>query len=139
MLKLVSASRPSIKKAIDGSITINSALDNGSFSVPVGVTDLEDPITLPEINQLKGSLTFHPLSLFTVHLKWTDAEDDRIVYRIYALAGKKDTLIDEVIGEYEYTIKNINIFQVPEYYVVPYNTQTKQEGEPSKRITPSFR
>jgi penicillin-binding protein 2A len=116
-----------------------AALDNGSFSVPVGVTDLEDPITLPEINQLKGSLTFHPLSLFTVHLKWTDAEDDRIVYRIYALAGKKDTLIDEVIGEYEYTIKNINIFQVPEYYVVPYNTQTKQEGEPSKRITPSFR
>nr|WP_223492691.1 PBP1A family penicillin-binding protein [Sutcliffiella horikoshii] len=117
----------------------DAGLDNGAFSVPVGVTDLENPITMPESIQLKGSMTFHPLSLFTVDLEWSEAEDDRIVYRIYSVSGDKESLIGEVSGDHQYSVKNINIFNVPEYYVIPYNTQTKKEGNPSKTLKPTFR
>ncbi len=120
-------------------ILVDAGLDNGAFSVPVGVTDLEDPITLPEKINLNGAMTFHPLSLFTVNLEWTKAEDDRIVYRIYSVSGDEENLIGEVSGVNEYSIKNINIFNVPEYYVVPYNSQTKQEGKPSDTLRPTFR
>lgn len=117
----------------------DAGLDNGAFSVPVGVADLEDPISLPEDTKLSGAMTFHPLSLFTVNLEWTQASDDRIVYRIYAVTGDKETLVNEVSGDNQYSIKNVNVFQVPAYYVVPYNTQTKKEGQPSKSIKPTFR
>ncbi|KMJ58125.1 penicillin-binding protein [Bacillus sp. LL01] len=117
----------------------DAELDNGEFSVPVGVTDLEEPITLPENTKLNGAMTFHPLSLFTVNLEWTEADDDRIVYRIYSVAGDKEILVNEVSGENQYSIKNVNVFNVPEYYVVPYNTQTKKEGQPSEPLKPSFR
>lgn len=117
----------------------DAGLDNGQFSVPVGVTDLEEPIALPDKTRLEGALTFHPLSLFTVNLEWTKADDDRIVYRIYSVSDDKEVLMDEVTGESGYSIKNVNVFNVPEYYVVPYNTQTKKEGQSSNTLKPSFR
>ncbi|WP_172971152.1 transglycosylase domain-containing protein [Bacillus sp. THAF10] len=119
-------------------ILTDANLDNQSFAVPAGVTDLENPIVLPDNLTLKGSIGFHPFSLFKANLSWNKAEDERVVYRIYAVVKNEEQLVDEVKGDSNYTVKNVNIFHTPEYYVVPYNTQTKKEGTPSEKIKPVF-
>ncbi|MGM0838707.1 MAG: transglycosylase domain-containing protein [Bacillota bacterium] len=120
-------------------IVRESGLDDGMFSVPAGVTDLEEPIILPEVEELKASLTFRPFGLFTTILHWPASDDDRVIYRIYSLQDEKATLVDEVTGKGTYEMEMINIFSVPSYYVIPYNPQTEQEGQPSPVVKPAFR
>ncbi|WP_223700998.1 transglycosylase domain-containing protein [Sutcliffiella deserti] len=114
-------------------------LDSAAFSVPTGVTDLEEPIVLESVEEIEAKMTFRPFGLFTASLNWSISEDDRIVYRIYSFHNDKATLIEEVTGMGKYEVETINIFSIPSYYVVPFNPQTGQEGEPSKMVKPTFR
>ncbi|MDX8045730.1 PBP1A family penicillin-binding protein [Gracilibacillus sp. S3-1-1] len=102
------------------------------FEQPEGVEDLPDPIHLPKIDDLTSTIKFGGMTLLRGTLTWSPADDSRVVYRIYErVQDGEDELIDEVEGEDHYTISRINLFRSGEYYVVPHNPLTNQDGEPS--------
>lgn len=107
-----------------------------AFSKPKGVAELEKPIRLPVINDLKGKLVFRLLDLLSVELTWTPDEDPRVAYRIYEVndSGQR-RLVDTVTGTGTYTVGDFNLFKNPDYLVVPYNELTKVEGKASNQIS----
>lgn len=105
-----------------------------SFDKPGNVTALPEPIELPEEITLHGDDSFGGFSLFNSKLEWTEAEDDRIVYRIYREEEGVDERMGEVEGDNEYTIERIPIFGSSRYYVVPYDPLTKTEGQKSNTV-----
>ncbi|WP_282035032.1 transglycosylase domain-containing protein [Metabacillus indicus] len=109
-----------------------------AFQMPDGVEDLEEPIRLKNLGEVKAGYTFKALGLFTVTLKWDAQKDDRVIYRIYETSGSKDKLVGFVKGEDSYEIPYSNLFSNAEYKVVPYNEQTDQEGEGSDPVKPEL-
>ncbi|WP_416149191.1 transglycosylase domain-containing protein [Salipaludibacillus sp. HK11] len=109
-----------------------------TFEMPEGVNDLQDPIQLVEINDLSADISFG----FTgghVQLEWTASEDDRLHYRIYKKKDDVLTLIDEVVGESEYSIRGASLFSTSVYVVKPYNPQIDREGDASNLAEAKFR
>ncbi|SDH56346.1 penicillin-binding protein 2A [Alteribacillus persepolensis] len=102
-----------------------------AFQKPENVNDLEDPIEMEPVNDVSASLTLRGGGLFNVQLQWTPAEDKRVLYRVYEVNNGEGELIGEVEGKSEYTIEGVNVFNLQEYMIVPYNAQTEQEGDPS--------
>ncbi len=109
-----------------------------AFPKPEGVDDLENPIKLPQINDLTVDLSFKALSLFTAELSWTPAEDDRVVYHVYEEKDGSRKKVGTVTGSGKFTIKNVNVFDPPTYTVVPYNKLTDSEGERSNKAVPKY-
>ena len=109
-----------------------------AFQMPDGVEDLEEPIRLKNLGEVKAGYTFKALGLFTVTLKWDAQKDDRVIYRIYETSGSKDKLVGFVKGEDSYEIPYSNLFSNAVYKVVPYNEQTDQEGEGSDPVKPEL-
>lgn len=110
-----------------------------TFEKPEGVVALEEPIQLPIIESLTGKFTFGGWKILKGKLSWEAAEaDDRVVYRIYEYDEDEPILIDEVIGETEYELDSVSLFNQKLYYVVPYNPQTQEEGNRSEVISLSF-
>ncbi|MGD6792767.1 transglycosylase domain-containing protein [Metabacillus indicus] len=109
-----------------------------AFRMPDGVEDLEEPIRLKNLGEVKAGYTFKALGLFTVTLKWDAQKDDRVIYRIYETSGSKDKLVGFVKGENSFEIPYSNLFSNAEYKVVPYNEQTDQEGEGSDPVKPEL-
>ncbi|MFB4163754.1 transglycosylase domain-containing protein [Alteribacillus sp. JSM 102045] len=101
------------------------------FQKPEDVKDLEEPVEIAQVNDLSASLSLKGGGLFNVHLKWTPAEDERVVYQVYEVNDGEGEVIEEVEGGGEFTIEGVNIFNLQDYMIVPYNPQTEQEGEPS--------
>ena len=66
-----------------------------------------------------------------MELSWDEQEDKRVEYRIYEMRNGSETLIDSVTGTNSYTMPYANVFSDAQYKVVPYNTQTQEEGEGS--------
>ncbi|MGY3715640.1 transglycosylase domain-containing protein [Sutcliffiella cohnii] len=114
-------------------------LDNTQFKMPQGVKDLEEPIRLVSIEEVDSKLSFHPFHFFTVTLNWEKGQDERIHYHIYSVLDGEHTKVGEVIGENTFEIHHVNVFNVPSYYIVPFNPQTEEQGEPSNEVTPTFR
>lgn len=104
-----------------------------AFAKPEGVHDLEAPIRLVDVNDLTGGYSLK-YGLPAITLSWTPARDDRIVYRIYAKTRDGKKLEAEVTGKGRYTANTFSFFSQPDYMVVPYNPQTKQEGNPSNIV-----
>ncbi|MGX1194933.1 transglycosylase domain-containing protein [Metabacillus sp. SLBN-84] len=109
-----------------------------AFRMPDGVEDLEEPIRLKNLGEVKAGYTFKALGLFTVTLKWDAQNDDRVIYRIYETSGSKDKLVGFVKGENSFEIPYSNLFSNAEYKVVPYNEQTDQEGKGSDPVKPEL-
>lgn len=109
-----------------------------AFRMPDGVEDLEEPIRLKNLGEVKAGYTFKALGLFTVTLKWDAQKDERVIYRIYETSGSKDKLVGFVKGENSFEIPYSNLFSNAEYKVVPYNEQTDQEGEGSDPVKPEL-
>ncbi|MGM9988901.1 MAG: transglycosylase domain-containing protein [Bacillaceae bacterium] len=105
-----------------------------NFVQPDGVEDLDEPIHLPIITDLTASVRFSLMGLFVNHLTWTPSKDKRVEYRIYEIKDNEEKLIGTVKGVGEYKVKFMNILSRASYYVVPYNTQTKKEGEKSNIV-----
>ncbi|MFZ4451871.1 transglycosylase domain-containing protein [Salibacterium aidingense] len=102
-----------------------------AFQQPDNVQDLESPIEMGEVNDLTASLSLRGGGLFNVNLEWTPSSDERVMYKIYEVSDGSGEEIEEVKGTGEYTIEGVNIFNMQEYMIVPYNPQTKEEGEAS--------
>lgn len=112
---------------------------NTVFKKPKNIDDLDSPIEIEPITNAKSKVKFTPFGLFTVVLNWTPPSDDREQYHIYRVVDGKEKLIDTVTGVGKYKDTFVNVFNVPTYYVVPYNPQTKEEGQRSKLIKPNIR
>ncbi|WP_246938711.1 transglycosylase domain-containing protein [Bacillus pinisoli] len=120
-------------------ILASSELDQtASFIAPTGVSELEKPIVMPKETNLSAHLTFKAFGLFTVQLEWNHAEDQRVVYQIYEKKDEEWNKIGEVTGEGNFDVENVNIFNLPELFVVPYNPQTEETGTPSNVVTTRF-
>jgi len=109
------------------------------FEKPKNIADLDSPIELEPISNLKSKVSFSPFGLFSVKLTWKVPTDERQQYHIYRVKDGKEKLIDTVTGVGEYRDTFVNVFNVSSYYVVPYNPQTKEEGERSKLVNPNIR
>ncbi|PAY13289.1 MULTISPECIES: transglycosylase domain-containing protein [Bacillus] len=118
---------------------LTQAGETGSaFAKPKKVKELESPIELEPVKTLTADYTFRAAGLFTIELKWDAQEDDRAVYRIYVNKDGKETLLDSVEGKGSYEIPYANLFSGASYKVVPYNTQTKKEGEGTDYVQPKL-
>lgn len=118
---------------------LTQAGETGSaFAKPKKVKELESPIELEPVKTLTADYTFRAAGLFTIELKWDAQEDDRVVYRIYVNKDGKETLLDTVEGKGSYEIPYANLFSGASYKVVPYNTQTKKEGEGTDYVQPKL-
>ncbi|WP_236561136.1 transglycosylase domain-containing protein [Pontibacillus sp. HMF3514] len=109
-----------------------------SFVKPEGVEDVPEPIELPVIDDLQGTLSFGSLTLIKGKLTWTPSSDNRVVYRIYRVESGQDAKVGEVTGKGSYQLDRVKLFDEEVYYVVPYNPLTKLEGEPSNRVKVSL-
>ncbi|PTL37685.1 transglycosylase domain-containing protein [Alkalicoccus saliphilus] len=101
-----------------------------AFEKPEGIEEMDEPVEMTAVDDLDADMK---VGLFgaNVELEWTGSGDSRIHYRIYMVEGDENSLIDEVVGQTNYTVSRANVFSGGEYVVVPYNPQTRQEGEPS--------
>ncbi|KAA0547595.1 PBP1A family penicillin-binding protein [Bacillus sp. BGMRC 2118] len=109
------------------------------FITPKGVEELEEPIVMEGKPDIKSHITFKPLSLFTIQLTW-EIQNERIEYKVYEKKDESWEYIGKVkSGEGSFEIENVNIFNIPSYYIIPYNPQTEEDGEKSNVVTPSFR
>ena len=109
------------------------------FSTPNGLEDLENPIRLEEMDSLKAKFQFQPLKLFTIQLSWDVQDDPRVVYRIYQkVDDRKKELLATVKGKGNYELSYVNILAKHSFQIVPYNPQTRMEGEGSEFVSPSW-
>jgi penicillin-binding protein 2A len=122
------------KKVVNASSNENSQKE---FKKPSGVKDMEKPISLPNINDVKAEFDFL-YGLPAVKLKWTASSDKRVVYHIYEIKDGEREQIAEVDGSGEYTRNSISFFGSVSYEVVPFNPLTDQEGEVSNEASVSL-
>ncbi|WP_270182457.1 transglycosylase domain-containing protein [Alkalihalobacillus sp. CinArs1] len=105
-----------------------------AFKKPEDVKDMEKPVNLPEIDDLKADIDFL-YGLPAVTLKWTASSDDRVEYAIYEVKDGNRKKIDSVTGKGEYTKHSVSFFGSVSYQVVPVNPLTDQEGTPSNETS----
>jgi penicillin-binding protein 2A len=110
-----------------------------SFEKPKNIEDLDSPIEIEPITNVQSKVKFSPFGLFTVEINWNVPNDKRQQYRIYRVKDGNEKLVDTVTGVDEFRDTFVNVFNIPSYYVVPYNPQTKEEGERSKLVKPNIR
>lgn len=117
-----------------------------SFARPDGVEKPREPVVLKKITDLRAS---YDAAAGHVSLSWTDY-DERIHYNVYRIEGDakeavkigetgggsfidKDIVVPKVKGGLQ------NLFgqgkKTYHYYVEPFNTETKETGEPSNTAT----
>ncbi|WP_182200131.1 transglycosylase domain-containing protein [Paraliobacillus salinarum] len=122
-----------ILQRIDQQQTLKSA-----FEMPTGVDDVEQPISLPTINDVTASYKLGGWSIVQGELTWTPSEDDRVIYHVYQVTDNGSKRIGEVQGKGKFTLTDVSLFRSSSYYVIPYNHLTKQQGEKSNQITLSL-
>lgn len=105
-----------------------------NFTKPGNVHFIQKPIVLPTIKNVKISYIFGGISLVKGKITWTGSEDERITYRIYKEQEGIDERVGEISGETEFVIDKVSILQPSYYYVVPYDSLTKTEGERSETV-----
>ncbi|MCE7793734.1 PBP1A family penicillin-binding protein [Salipaludibacillus sp. CUR1] len=137
---LTESSAVSVKafKTILGEINDKRSDTAVAFQKPSGVEDLAEPIRLVDITDLSAdfSVGFRGAQ---VDLEWSGSGDNRVHYRVYKRTGDGKTLIDEVVGETEYTVQGASLFSSSQYVVVPYNPQIDREGSESNVAEARFR
>lgn len=101
-----------------------------AFEKPDGVKELQEPIQFVQISDLSADLSFSFRGP-SVKLQWTASDDERLHYRIYKKSGDDLKMVDEVVGESEYTFRGGSLFSSTTYVIKPYNPQTDREGDPS--------
>lgn len=113
-----------------------------SFQRPQGVKELEEPIRLQPIQDLRGFITLQADMSITVELEFTPMEDERVAYQIFRIEGESGeqellaTLTKEQLAEGgRWSDPNVKLGNSYQYEVVPLNMRTGAEGEASNRIT----
>ncbi|RXZ00274.1 penicillin-binding protein [Fictibacillus sp. S7] len=105
-----------------------------TFKKPKGVKELDPPVDLIKISDLKANFALGSFGVPGIKLSWTPSDDERLQYKIYAIKDGESTHVDTVTGKGSYTVSGRYLFTLPKFYVVPLNPQTDQEGEPSNSV-----
>lgn len=111
-----------------------SDISKTAFEKPSNVKDLEKPVKLPVVEDLRAEFEFL-YGLPAVQLKWTPSEDDRVEYHVYELKEGNRKKIGTVKGKGEFTKHSISFFGSVSYQIVPFNPLTEQEGDPSNETS----
>ncbi len=107
-------------------------LKSKQFEKPLVVNDLEPPIKLEKVSDLKASLVFGGKRILSVKLTWTPAADERVRYHIYEVTNDHGAQkIGFVDGSGDYLVRSINLFRLHEYFIVPFDYLTDREGPAS--------
>lgn len=104
------------------------------FIKPDDVVEMESPINLPVITDLKADITFSFWGGLDVRLTWPVSDDDRIEYYVYREISGERELVGEVTGIGEYIVPSVKFFDNPSYYIVPVNPMTGEKGQISNKI-----
>lgn len=108
------------------------------FQRPNGVPELEPPIILKTIADLKGEFSKEDR---LIHLTWTPIyppDEKKVGYRIYRKPAADDNASFEKVGEViegQWTDEPNIEGGADQYYVTPFNLKTNQEGDMSNIIT----
>lgn len=106
-----------------------------AFVKPDGVSDLDEPIRLAKVSDFQVTATLGKFAMPALKLTWKPSSDDRIIYRIYSENEEGNKKLEgEVTGKGEYRIDYVNPVSTLSYYVIPYNPQTKKEGEATAKV-----
>src|SRR5699024_10107262 len=122
---------------------ILSAIDKekdlvATFTKPDNVEELEPPIELAQVTNVRATFTFGGFSIVKGKIEWDPLEDDRMIYRIYEVIDDRYVYIGEVKSEDSFTIDDVSFWNPSFYYVVPFDDLTKTEGPPSEADQLSF-
>ncbi|TES55546.1 penicillin-binding protein 1A [Halalkalibacterium halodurans] len=110
-----------------------------NFSKPDDVEELNPPVRLVDIDDLKATFAMGGTGLMSIKLEWSGSEDERLHYYIYERRGAERTYVGRTEGTDQYYIPAINAFSMNDYQVVPYDPTTKRKGEPSNIAEVEFR
>lgn len=105
-----------------------------SFIKPDHVKALQQPIELVDVKDVSASYVFGGFSLVKGKLTWKSENDNRVVYRIYRQTDGMSERVGEVIGEHEFVVDDVSLFRKNYFYIVPYDPNTKLEGNPSEIV-----
>lgn len=113
------------------------------FQRPEGVQELEPPVDMEQITDLKAYLTLNADFSFTVDLEFTPNSDDRVAYNIYKIDKESDqrTVIgemvtkNELIGGRGWKDSDVKLSNLYAYEVEPVNTVNNTPGQISNRAT----
>src|SRR5699024_4209905 len=100
-----------------------------AFQKPTEVDELDPPVALPDISDLKAKLTFGGSGMMSVELTWTTPDDDRIQYDIYERHQGERKKIATVTGENIYHVSRLNPFSKKSYEIVPVDSTTDEQGQ----------
>lgn len=120
----------SILTKVDRQKTLAAAFDK-----PEGVESLPEPVDLPVITDVRGSLDISGLATLRGTLSWSTPDDDRVVYRIFKVEDGEDVKVGEVTGKGEFRVSAFRIFDQTSYYIVPKDPLTGKEGQRSNSVT----
>lgn len=104
-----------------------------SFEKPNDINELEEPVRIAPVTNVKANYEFGGLSIVRARITWERLEDNRVVYRVYEDREGVDRRVGEVEGENEFII-NHALFKHNKYYVVAYDPLTKQESLKSETV-----
>lgn len=104
------------------------------FDKSENVMSLETPVELPENIELSGKRVFGGFQLIKGKLSWEKSEDKRIVYRVYEEVDGENNLIAEVADENEYIVEDLPLFSKRDFFIVPYDPLTGEEGNKSNIV-----
>ncbi|WP_202078369.1 transglycosylase domain-containing protein [Caldalkalibacillus salinus] len=118
---------------------MSQALDGQSpqqFVRPDGVDELVPPVRFEKMSDLQAILSMNNNFSVTVTLDFTPNSDERVGYKIYRMNGDDRELLadlrrEELIEGRQWVDENVNIMNLPDYQVVPYDLTTGREGSPS--------
>lgn len=114
---------------------LNESLALGDdFVKPEEAVSLPEPITLPEIADVQGEISFGGGSFIQGKLSWIGSDDPRVIYRVYKERLGIDERIGEVEGETEFTITGFSLLKDSAYYIVPYDPLANMEGKRSETV-----
>src|SRR5699024_1679225 len=105
-----------------------------SFVQPEKVEALPEPIELPEITDVQGSISIGGKRFLQGEISWNGSEDDRVIYRIYKEKPGINERVGQVEGENEFIITGLSLLHSNSYYIVPYDPLTKMEGKRSEAV-----
>ncbi|WLV25514.1 transglycosylase domain-containing protein [Aciduricibacillus chroicocephali] len=112
---------------------------SSKFQRPKGIKELQKPIHLPEIHDVRVKYNLGGSTLVKARISWqADTSDDRVVYRVYEKKKGEAQLIGETKGKKELVLSKADLFKSRTFYVVPYDPLTRLEGERSKSVELGF-
>lgn len=98
------------------------------------VSDIERPIRFEDVENLHATYTLKGRGIVNIRLAWNLPKDVRLLYNVYEVSNKNGAKKIATVEGGEYVVERYNPFSTTQYFIVPYNPLTDQEGNPSEIV-----